>query len=121
MVPADKYYVPRACGQCHGTEVEDQAGANVNYLDTDHWIDRTYDDFQKVRPQTCSSTARRRTRRSVILNSGIEKQNSAVLGQSPDDPSALLAVRKWLELQRKASRAQKIMSLSYVAVCDGRQ
>jgi peroxiredoxin len=55
------------------------------------------------------------------LNSGIEKQNSAVLGQSPDDPSALLAVRKWLELQRKASRAQKIMSLSYVAVCDGRQ
>lgn len=47
-VPQDKYFVPRACGQCHGTEAADQKRAKVNYLDTDHWIDRTQDDFTSI-------------------------------------------------------------------------
>ena len=39
-VPDDKYYVPIACGQCHGTERVNQPGGKVNYLETDHWFDR---------------------------------------------------------------------------------
>ncbi len=50
VVSNDKYYVPRSCGQCHGTTAGDQQGAKVNYLDTDHWIDRTGDDFKSVKP-----------------------------------------------------------------------
>jgi hypothetical protein len=100
-VPDDKYYVPRACGQCHGTEVSDQKGAKVNYLDTDHWIDRTGDDFKKVPaanvlPDGTASYAAFRQ-----LNGEIAKQNEAVIAQSGGKPFALLAARKWLELHKE--------------------
>jgi len=101
-VPDDKYFVPRACGQCHGTVRSDQKGAKVNYLDTDHWIDRTGDDFTKVKaddvlvdgvPQAYTAIRQ--------LNGEIEQQNAAVI-TSPSDPKfALLAVRKWLELHKE--------------------
>jgi len=100
-VPDDKYYVPRACGQCHGTEVSDQKGAKVNYLDTDHWIDRTFDDFRKVPdanvlPEGAASYATFRQ-----LNGEIAKQNEAVIAQSGGKPFALLAARKWLDLHKE--------------------
>jgi hypothetical protein len=101
VVPDDHYFVPRACGQCHGTVRSDQRGAKVNYLDTDHWIDRTGDDFSNVQaddvlvdgvPQAYTAIRQ--------LNGEIERQNAAVIG--PTDPKfALLAVRKWLELHKE--------------------
>jgi hypothetical protein len=102
VVPDDKYYVPRSCGQCHGTTAADQQGAKVNYLDTDHWIDRTGDDFPKVKPgdvlvdgvPQAYATFRK-------LNGEIERQNAAVVGTG--SPFALLAARKWLELHREGS------------------
>jgi hypothetical protein len=100
-VPDGKYYVPRACGQCHGTEASDQKGAKVNYLDTDHWIDRTGDDFKKVPagnvlPDGAASYATFRQ-----LNTEIAKQNESVIAQSGGKTFALLAARKWLDLHKE--------------------
>lgn len=101
-VPDGKYYVPTACAQCHGSEVDEQKGAKVNYLDTDHWIDRTDadNDFPKVSPNDVlvdgvSSYATYRT-----LNSEIETQNTAV-GSATG--FAVLATRKWLDLHKVSS------------------
>jgi hypothetical protein len=98
VVPDDKYYVPRACGQCHGTEVDDQKGAKVNYLDTDHWIDRTGDDFKTVPVGNVLVDGAQSYITFRQLNGEIEKQNDAVIKQSGGPQFALLAVRKWLEL-----------------------
>ena len=104
VVPEDKYYVPTSCGQCHGTEVENQPGGKVNYLDTDHWIDRTGDDFQLVQaadvlvdgvPQAYDTFR--------LLNREIEQQNAAVITKPTDAKFALLAVRKWLELHKETA------------------
>lgn len=100
-VPADgKYYVPIACGQCHGTEKVNQPGGKVNYLDTDHWFDRTGDDFKLVKPADVLVDGEAQAYDTIRkLNAEIEKQNSAVLGAS-DPKFALLAVKKWLELHK---------------------
>jgi len=100
VVPDGRYYVPRSCGQCHGTVDGRQQGAKVNYLDTDHWIDRTGkdDDFPQVPaanvlvdgvPQAYAIFRK--------LNRTIEAQNAAVGAQG----FALLATRKWLALHRE--------------------
>lgn len=94
----DNYFVPRACGQCHGTEVANQTGAKVNYLDTDHWIDRTSDDFTAIPAANVLVDGEPSYATFRLLNSEIEKQNDAVLKQSGGRPFALLAVRKWLTL-----------------------
>jgi hypothetical protein len=101
-VPADgKYYVPIACGQCHGTERVNQPGGKVNYLDTDHWIDRTGDDFKRVNPADVLVDGEAQGYDTIRrLNTEIEKQNSSVIGAS-DPKFALLAVRKWLELHKE--------------------
>jgi len=100
-VPDDKYYVPTACGQCHGTERVNQPGGKVNYLDTDHWIDRTGDDFKLVKAADVLVDSDAQAYDTIRkLNTEIEKQNSAVIGAS-DPKFALLAVRKWLELHKE--------------------
>jgi len=100
-VPEDKYYVPTACGQCHGTEKPNQPGGKVNYLDTDHWLDRTGDDFKLVKPEDVLVDGEAQGYDSIRkLNTEIEKQNSAVIGAS-DPKFALLAVRKWLDLHKE--------------------
>jgi hypothetical protein len=42
--PVKRYFLPHACAQCHGGSA---ATAKLNYLDSDHWFDRTRagDDF----------------------------------------------------------------------------
>jgi hypothetical protein len=37
-IPLKKYFLPAACAQCHGGSA---ATAKLNYLDSDHWFDRT--------------------------------------------------------------------------------
>jgi hypothetical protein len=100
-VPDDKYYVPTACGQCHGTEKVNQPGGKVNYLDTDHWIDRTGDDFKLVKAADVLVDGEAQDYDTIRkLNTEIEKQNSAVMGVG-DPKFALLAVRKWLDLHKE--------------------
>jgi hypothetical protein len=100
-VPEDKYYVPVACGQCHGTEKPNQPGGKVNYLDTDHWIDRTGDDFKLVKPEDVLVDSEAQAYDTIRkLNAEIEKQNSAVLGVN-DPKFAVLAARKWLDLHKE--------------------
>lgn len=97
VVPDDRYYVPRSCGQCHGTVANDQKGAKVNYLDTDHWIDRTGDDFQRVRKEDVLVDGQGSFPTFRQLNNEIRQQNAAVV---PSTDFALLAADKWLELHR---------------------
>ena len=101
-VPRDgKYYVPRSCGQCHGTEKPNQVGGKVNYLDTDHWIDRTGDDFKSVNPADVLVDGEALGYDTIRKqNAEIEKQNSAVI-TSGSPNFALLAVRKWLDLHKE--------------------
>jgi hypothetical protein len=100
-VPDDRYFVPTACGQCHGTEKANQPGGKVNYLDTDHWIDRTGDDFPLVKTADVLVDSEAQAYDTIrILNTEIEKQNSAVIAAS-DPKFALLAGRKWLELHKE--------------------
>jgi hypothetical protein len=75
-------------------------GGKVNYLDTDHWIDRTGDDFKAVNPADVLVDGEELGYDTIRkLNTEIESQNSAVIGSGAN--FALLAVRKWLDLHRK--------------------
>lgn len=100
-VPEGKYYVPRACGQCHGTDTANQPGGKVNYLDTDHWIDRTGDDFKLVQPEDVLVDDEAQAYDAIRkLNIEIQKQNAAVI-KDGDPRFALLAVNKWLDLHEE--------------------
>ncbi|HEV7504467.1 MAG TPA: hypothetical protein VGS07_06125 [Thermoanaerobaculia bacterium] len=111
VVPDDKYFVPRSCGQCHGTENTTQSGGKINYLDTDHWIDRTGDDFKLVKKEDVLVDGVPQAYDTIRkLNREIEKQNAAVL--KPGDPKfALLAARKWLELHSEGRSAEYVPPL----------
>jgi hypothetical protein len=111
-VPDDRYYVPTACGQCHGTERVNQPGGKVNYLDTDHWFDRTGDDFKLVQAADVLVDGEAQGYDTIRkLNTEIEKQNSAVIGAG-DPKFALLAVRKWLELHKEGQPNQHVPPLA---------
>lgn len=102
VVPDDKYFVPTSCGQCHGTEEENQPGGKVNYLDTDHWIDRTGDDFKLVKDTDVLVDGVPQAYDTIrLLNREIERQNAAVITRPNDARFALLAVRKWLEIHKE--------------------
>lgn len=103
VVPDDKYYVPRSCGQCHGTERTDQRGGKINYLDTDHWIDRTGYEFTRVDPADVLVDGAPGAYAPIrTLNREIETQNAAVIAGG-DPRFALLATRKWLDLHGEGS------------------
>ena len=100
--PVKPYFLPDACGQCHGGS---GATATLNYLDSDHWFDRTMagDDFADLvaspngvvfdggkdtaAPQFAEAfTVLRR------LNEDIRAQNTGVGGED----FGLRAVDRWL-------------------------
>ena len=112
------YFVPLACGQCHGglkrNEVGDKevnfAVQKLNLLDTDHWFDRIEDgdDFAFLQhskfpvlydSKVSSGTATHDSAFAVLrsLNEEIKSQNQLV-----DDPANLSfqsrAVDKWIQL-----------------------
>ncbi|HEX7809640.1 MAG TPA: hypothetical protein VF608_12965 [Thermoanaerobaculia bacterium] len=111
VVPDDKYYVPRSCGQCHGTVASDQKRAKVNYLDTDHFIDRTGDDFTRVAASDVLVDGSSSYNYFRVFNTEIETQNAAVIDGGAQ--FALLAARKWLELHkpRTADEARHVPPL----------
>src|SRR5262249_44209716 len=120
VAAADNYYVPRACAQCHGG-LTNQFRAKVNFLDTDHWVDRvapayglgdskfSREDFTAL-GQTNGVIFDGRGGSGYLarafdviwkLNKEIEAQNTEVI-EDPDpghpDNFAVRAVSKWLAL-----------------------
>ncbi|MEA2572280.1 MAG: hypothetical protein QOI24_4281 [Acidobacteriota bacterium] len=90
-----KYFVPVACAQCHGAGGADDKGAKINYLDTDHWIDRTEDDFTAVKHESVIVDGAPAYDTFRKFNELIKTQNEAVGGKGQ---FAWLATSKWLEL-----------------------
>jgi hypothetical protein len=114
LPPVQPYYVPNACAQCHGGEVRpkvyDLTKIKINFLDTDHWIDRvqTGDDFAFIKNTPFGvlydggkdeSSAQFKAAFDVLrqINVKIKEQNDSVDGAGA--PSfQLRAARKWVEL-----------------------
>ena len=112
-----KYYVPDACAECHGglkgfPREPDYAHLKLNFLDTDHWLDRVQpgDDFNFIDTTrfgvlydggTDSSSEQFQRAFAVLrkLNQKIKSQNEKVEEQGENQPSfQLRAVKKWLEI-----------------------
>lgn len=102
-----KYYLPRACAQCHGgfdrNNQPDYANAKLNYFDTDHWFDRTKDDFNLKPGQgvlfdggTVVDTDRFRRAFAVFnkLNAEVKAQNKLV--DDGEQTFQFRAVSTWL-------------------------
>jgi hypothetical protein len=121
--PEKKYYLPRACSQCHGSET-DMKKVKINYLDTDHWFDRVQsgDDFAAVPKANVlpdggepgSSNFNNAFQAIRSLNTEIRDQNAAVGGDS-DANFQLRAVSKWLALHAAASSHMPPFSRSITA------
>lgn len=114
----DFFYVPRSCQDCHGKSI---SNGKINFLDTDHWIDRvkpnyglanskfSQEDFTALTEpilfdggaDTTSAQFKKAFDIIRTLNAEIETQNADATTNA--DPEAqvnfpLRAVRKWLEL-----------------------
>jgi hypothetical protein len=100
--PVKQYFLPAACAQCHGGSA---ATARLNYLDSDHWYDRTLagDDFADLAASPNGvvfdggkDTASPRFAEAFDvlrrLNQEIRKQNAGVGGED----FGLRAVDRWL-------------------------
>lgn len=120
--PEDKYYLPHACAECHGSAKNDigLTKSKINYLDTDHWFDRVQqnDDFPEVPsanvlPDGGAPGPSFDAAFGVIrsLNSAIQEQNRAVGGDG-DDNFQLRAVTKWSELHKSDSSHKEPFSRS---------
>lgn len=100
--PVKQYFLPGACGQCHGGSA---ATAKLDYLDSDHWFDRTRagDDFADLaasRNGVVFDGGKDPTAPQFVeafevlrrLNQEIRKQNAGVGGED----FGLRAVDRWL-------------------------
>ena len=100
--PVKQYFLPGACGQCHGGSA---ATAKLDYLDSDHWFDRTRagNDFADLAASPNGvvfdggkdTTAPQFAAAFEVLrrlNQEIRKQNAAVGGED----FGLRAVDRWL-------------------------
>jgi hypothetical protein len=119
--PIKDYFVPVACGQCHGAiRLNPDTGDDevlfdrqkLNFLDTDHWFDRVQDgdDFAFIRTDkkfgvlfdggTDESSAQFAAAFDVLraLNREIRSQNELVESDSSKPSFQFRAVGKWLEL-----------------------
>jgi hypothetical protein len=107
-----KYYVPDACAHCHGGlsgNQPDYAAAKLNYFDTDHWFDRTKDDFTNLPSDTAvifdggtdTTSAEFKQAFDVFqkLNAEVQAQNKIV--DAKGETFQFRAVTKWLDLHRQ--------------------
>ncbi|MEO6589724.1 MAG: hypothetical protein ABIP06_10500, partial [Pyrinomonadaceae bacterium] len=138
VVTENKYFVPASCAQCHGgiikpdgiNPVPEYEKLKLNYLDTDHWIDRTNDDFAFLKnyPHAVlydggkdETSDKFNKAFDVIrrLNREIMAQNEKVEA-TPDRPAfQLRAVRKWFELHETNSLHQDIFSRALTPIVAG--
>lgn len=108
--PDARYYIPNACIHCHGLTGQE---GKLNYLDTDHWLDRVDppagfdDDFKELARSHWNvlfdadkdlTTARSKSAFGVIrkINEKIAAQNKAVDGATVSIQRQ--GVEKWLSL-----------------------
>jgi len=107
--PVKPYFLPGACAQCHGGSA---ATARLNYLDSDHWFDRTLagDDFSDLAaspngvvfdggkyttaPQFAEAFAVLRR-----LNEDVRRQNAGVGGED----FGIRAVDRWLTVHASSA------------------
>jgi hypothetical protein len=108
--PGKPHYLPAACAQCHGGSA---AEGRLNYLDSDHWFDRTrpgndFADFDASSPHGVLFDGGRNTTSAEFtaafgivsaLNRHIRDQNVAVGGED----FGLRAVEHWLTVHRASS------------------
>jgi hypothetical protein len=115
IVPGNKYFLPKACAECHGALVNRRVvydKIKVNYLDTDHWFDRVQagDDFAFIQNTPYGvlydggkdQTSRQFKDAFDVLrkiNKEILEQNKMV-EPDPNSPSYFLvkAAQKWVDL-----------------------
>jgi hypothetical protein len=108
LVSGNKYYLPQACADCHGGLSGGEPAydrAALNYLDTDHWIERSRDDFKTIDPMlgvlvdggpdTTTEQYKRAFRVIYTLNTEIRAQNAETNGPGSDRVQ-LRAVDRWL-------------------------
>lgn len=98
-----KYFVPDGCVACHGNN---SRRAMVNYLDTDHWLDRLPTDFPDVQKRGLPllldadsndpRTASYQQAFTVVLRFNREADQQTVIAQPRHDES--LAARRWVDL-----------------------
>jgi hypothetical protein len=128
--PIKDYFVPLACGQCHGglkfNDLGDKevnfAKQKVNFLDTDHWFDRIQDgdDFaflqQSKFPVLFDGDKDQTSPRFAAafdvlrrLNAEIKTQNEVV--EDPAKPSfQFRAISKWLQLHASDNSNKDVFS-----------
>jgi plastocyanin len=97
----DEYFVPRSCGQCHGTKEAKQEGGKVNYLDSDHWFDRVQpgEEFAKVKKANVLVDGGEPAFQALrVFNQEIRDQNKAVHATFQ-----LAAVENWLKRHQSSS------------------
>ncbi len=121
--PARPYYVPQACGRCHGDRINPIPNtvifdfAKLNYVDTDHYFDRLSDDFKPIATSPYSvlydagnndpSTPQfKEAFKSVRrMNEEIRDQNQRV--KSSASKFQLRAVETWLKIHESGDVAHK--------------
>ncbi|SRR6266508_366817 len=121
---AKLYFIPDSCAQCHGRTVQ---RAKVNFLDTDHWIDRVKPDYSlpEDRFQQDDFTALAGSNHAVLYDAGnnetavqfkaafqvIRQLNQEISDQNSRLGTAgnfqLVAVQKWLDLHKPEKFDQK--------------
>jgi len=142
IVSKNQYFVPNACAHCHGglkNELPDYDKLKLNFLDTDHWIDRTQkivgtqkkDDFAFLNDHNCGKPYRcavlydgGNTKPEFeaafdvirVLNREIQDQNKSVL---PTQSFQLRAVSKWLELHDTDSKHQAVFARALPPLVSG--
>ncbi len=104
------YFVPDGCVGCHGGE--NQHKALVNYLDTDHWLDRLDNDFTGLRDQgvpvlfdagTNDASAPQYTRAFDVIRQFNEEAEQQA---HTTNPNAFhdAAAKTWLALHQNSNR-----------------
>jgi hypothetical protein len=116
------YYVPVACAQCHGHDVESGFPINgvfphakVNYLDTDQWYDMLAYDFPGTKDgpfdvvfdseKAPPGSAKYERAFGVLkkLNEGALKQNRASKRPGATSDFQIKAAEKWVEVHKTSS------------------
>src|SRR5439155_467097 len=119
-----EYFVPDSCAQCHGGV---RNRAKLNYLDTDHWVDRVTPAYGLADPRFAQEdfTALAQAPFGVLYDGGkdtttskfknafdvIRKLNEDIKTQNTDigggNNFQLAAVTKWLELHTPGASDNK--------------
>lgn len=117
------YFVPMACAQCHGHDLEINTKtppnpgpfpfAKTNYLDTDQWYDMVEFDFPGTKnPESADDviydggrdhskpTYMAAVQVISLINEAIRIQNEESLRKNKSDLFKILAVEKWLSLHK---------------------